>query len=326
MGHHQELFDRVRKNPGMWVTPVTFDSVANFVVGCDTANDGRLLRGFREWLQLRGARGSNLDWTGLVLNVAFPDSESPLDNDAAQRHAIDTLFDLLAEFDEVVSQRDGLLSIYVAFDRRSRRGGAVHFARSSSAATPGAQAVDALLRDYAELPFPPSWFAARVREIVSAANVDDVMTALPDDVRELAIAWVQETFASEPPSRRPALSRERAEREQVLVDWVRTRGRLHWPRPAGEPNMRDVERRLWLPEPALGAMKREPERILMYMEPTIVDAVIENLPDDIRDAVLAWARETFAEGKELPTPRPWRRARRGAEDALVDWLRRNERP
>lgn len=324
MSHHRDIFERVRRHPGMWVSPETFDSVASFVTGFDAARDGAVLRGFREWLQLYGARGSNLAWPWLVLALAFPNDEpgeGSLVDAAAHRHAIDTLFELFAEFDDVVGQRDGLTAIYVAFDRRSRRGGAVAFARRSTATSPGARAVDALLDSYAELPFPASWFPARVRELVSPETIADVMEWLPDDVRELVIAWVQQTYAADPARARPALSPEQVAREQLLVDWVRAQSRLHWPRIAGEPALGPIERRLWWPEPALGAIKRQPARVLTYLDPAIVDAVIEHLPDDIRAAVIAWARETFAPGRELPTPRPWA-ARRGAEEALVAWLAR----
>src|SRR5262245_323154 len=105
MRHHQELFERVRKRPGMYLPCWdTFPEVVGFVTGYDYACEGGTLCGFKQWLVLRLGFGSNLGWPALVLDAAFPDSK---DSEAelsagsrAQRHAIDTLFNLLAEFDE----------------------------------------------------------------------------------------------------------------------------------------------------------------------------------------------------------------------------------
>jgi hypothetical protein len=70
---------------------------------------------------MRVGQGSNLHWSALVLDVAFPsigDPEKALVNNEAHRHAIDTLFSLLAEFDEKVrSQHDGLRQVFADYER-----------------------------------------------------------------------------------------------------------------------------------------------------------------------------------------------------------------
>ena len=122
MGRHRQLFENVRKRPSMYLGPVvTYEVVAAFVHGYDLACEGGLLAGFREWLVVRLGEGSNLAWTALVLDFAFPGA-SPTDKalrawPEAERHAIDTLFDLLAEFDEVRSKRDGLREIFLAYEQ-----------------------------------------------------------------------------------------------------------------------------------------------------------------------------------------------------------------
>jgi len=120
--HHRELFENVRKRTGMYVVPETYEMVAAFVFGYDCACEGGLLAGFREWLVLRLDGGANLAWPGLVLDVAFPRSKDRASRELsrsakAQRHAIDTLFTLIDEFDSVRAERDGLKDIYVRYDR-----------------------------------------------------------------------------------------------------------------------------------------------------------------------------------------------------------------
>jgi hypothetical protein len=83
------------------------------------------------WWVLREPSGANLAWPALVLQIAFPKSGDPqkeLSNPTAERHAIDTLFDLIAEFDKVRAEYDGLKKIFqasVAEPRVPARGGRV---------------------------------------------------------------------------------------------------------------------------------------------------------------------------------------------------------
>ena len=120
MRHHRELFENVRKRTGMFFRNETYDVVAAFVYGYDQAYEGGLLRGFREWLIVRLRTGSNLAWPALVAHAAFPNAKSPQNEvcvDAAtERRAIDTLFDLLGEFDEVVGKHDGLKDIFREYE------------------------------------------------------------------------------------------------------------------------------------------------------------------------------------------------------------------
>lgn len=124
---HNDVFDRIRKQPGMYLQETTYAAAAAFVLGYDLACEGGALVGFREWLVLRLGKGSNLAWFALVPHYAFPESSSPQDavtaNSDAQRHAIDTLFDLIAEFQRERCEPDGLRTILTAYtawlERRS---------------------------------------------------------------------------------------------------------------------------------------------------------------------------------------------------------------
>ena len=121
MMHHQVLFDSVRRHPGMYFLEETYAVIAAFLQGYDSAYEGGLLAGFREWLVVRLMTGSNLGWPALVLHAAFPDEQSPQNalraKPDAERVAIDVLFNLLAEFDEIRRQRDGLKDIFVAYEK-----------------------------------------------------------------------------------------------------------------------------------------------------------------------------------------------------------------
>ncbi len=121
MRQHRELFERVRTRPGMYFMDESYATVAAFVTGYDLACEGGVCTGFREWLVMRVGLGSNLGWEALALHAAFPTSANPqaavLASVETQRHAIDTLFDLLAEYDEVQSKPDGLRGVFADYDR-----------------------------------------------------------------------------------------------------------------------------------------------------------------------------------------------------------------
>jgi len=65
--------------------------------------------------------GSNLSWPALVLQASFPNTESPEDavhaNAKSERLAIETLFDLLDEFEKVRSKPNGLQDVFLAYQR-----------------------------------------------------------------------------------------------------------------------------------------------------------------------------------------------------------------
>jgi hypothetical protein len=121
MRQHRELFDDIRTRLGMYVQEETYAAAAALVVGYDLACEGGVLAGFREWLVVRLNEGPNLGWAALVLHAAFPSTkdaqQSVLADPEAQRHGIDVLFRLLAEYDDVRTRRDGLKDVFLAFDR-----------------------------------------------------------------------------------------------------------------------------------------------------------------------------------------------------------------
>lgn len=103
----------------MYFQKEDYDVVSAFVLGCDAGNDWGLLAGFREWLILRLDGGNNLVWPALVLEIAFPGegrSSAKLELPCGHHHAVETLFDLLAEFLEVRNKRDGLREIFEKYE------------------------------------------------------------------------------------------------------------------------------------------------------------------------------------------------------------------
>lgn len=121
MRQHRELFEDIRARFGMYLQDETYAAAAALVLGYDLACEGGVLAGFREWLVVRLNGGPNLGWTALVLHAAFPAATDPqqavLASPETQRHAIDVLFGLLAEYDDVRTGRDGLRGVFLAFDR-----------------------------------------------------------------------------------------------------------------------------------------------------------------------------------------------------------------
>ncbi|HEU5375094.1 MAG TPA: hypothetical protein VFV38_06625 [Ktedonobacteraceae bacterium] len=145
---YRELFQQMRKHPGMWGLDGSYGQFCAFLRGCDEGNARSLLIGFREWLvvQFKGShRPDNVDWSSLILWLAFPECWRPtplwaderiavytLDlpvgtqtepvetwpdrhvNDHAKR-AVDMLFDLLDAFWEQREQFRGLTKIFAEY-------------------------------------------------------------------------------------------------------------------------------------------------------------------------------------------------------------------
>jgi hypothetical protein len=113
-----QALERVRKSPGMYISPVEFDVMAAFLQGFHVATNGGLLQGFREWLVIKLDHGNNLAWSQLVLHLAFPETPSPehcLVQNGGQQRAIDVLFRLVEEFWQAKESPRGLRGVYVEY-------------------------------------------------------------------------------------------------------------------------------------------------------------------------------------------------------------------
>lgn len=118
--------DRVRAAPGMYVPFPEFDLVASLVIGLDLATNSSFLKGFKEWLVLKVGYGQNLGWTELVLSIAYPRAAQPRDlltTPDAHAHACRTLFDSLEGFLAEVNRPDGMIELFLRYDKwlRSNR-------------------------------------------------------------------------------------------------------------------------------------------------------------------------------------------------------------
>lgn len=112
--YYRDLLAAVRQRPTMHVLDASYATMSAFVLGCDAGSSGGMLTGFREWLIVRLGTGNNLAWTALIRHLTPGGLVHPLtaETDAA---AVSTLFDLLDEFLEQRERRDGLLTIYSAY-------------------------------------------------------------------------------------------------------------------------------------------------------------------------------------------------------------------
>jgi hypothetical protein len=108
---------KVRKSPGMYVSPLSFDAVVAFVQGFDTAVRGGLLVGFREWLIISLDEGSNLAWPVLVSTFLARAQSSAADDE--QR--IEGLFAAIEKFLLLCDAPEGKRRIYVSYEAWLRR-------------------------------------------------------------------------------------------------------------------------------------------------------------------------------------------------------------
>jgi hypothetical protein len=118
---HKVTFDKVRRSTESWVQPATYEVVVAFVSGYDAACEFGVLAGFREWLILRSrSEITNRVWDAYVLQIAFPkfaDPREALTSEETHKHAIDTMFALIDEFDETAIKPGGLNEIIRGYDK-----------------------------------------------------------------------------------------------------------------------------------------------------------------------------------------------------------------
>lgn len=84
----------------MYLANGTFDEAVSLLIGFDLATHREALRGFRDWIAKRTGHESNLHWSGLILQIAFPgqDFSKGLSSKADQQTAISVLVSQLEEF------------------------------------------------------------------------------------------------------------------------------------------------------------------------------------------------------------------------------------
>jgi hypothetical protein len=117
-----EVLANLRKRPGMYLYPVTYDTAVAFVDGYDAAIRRGLLVGFREWLVVKLDRESNLIWSIRVIDLmqrttGMKELKSPDDHEAA----IEFLFATLEQFLNERDEWGGMRRIYVAYERWLRQ-------------------------------------------------------------------------------------------------------------------------------------------------------------------------------------------------------------
>ena len=112
--------------PGMYICRIEFYSAAAFVDGYNSATDGQLLEGWREWLIVKVQSGNNLSWHGLFLWLAFPGDHPPGEKavaDADQAALITQLGDTLNAFWADRDRVEGLATIMKQYQRWLNRQG-----------------------------------------------------------------------------------------------------------------------------------------------------------------------------------------------------------
>jgi hypothetical protein len=116
------LIADLRKRPLMFLRKNDYSSNAMFILGADVALNGRLLNGFRAWLDETHPVATNMAWFNRVLYVAFPGISTPWDlldqgDFDANHKAIETLFSCLETFFTVQQQKSGTMDCTEVDDR-----------------------------------------------------------------------------------------------------------------------------------------------------------------------------------------------------------------
>lgn len=152
-------------------------------------------------------------------------------------------------------------------------------------------------------------------QIISHLCLDDVdgyMASLPSDFREVAVDYVQATYASgQETIRLVEATPELVEKESALREWVARAGRLHFPRHADEPDMAAIVSRLemlrpkWQVDPS--RVVKRPWKLFQWAMGQDLEQVLDDLPPDAANAIVEWARggrryqdKWHSEPSELP--------------------------
>jgi hypothetical protein len=104
----RQLIAAIAQRPGMFTGRVSYERMAQFLNGYDFGVQragGRGFNGIRDWLLDRLGHASNLVWTSIVLQIAFPGQDLYPDALPPEQdeHALSVLFTLLDEF---LTERD----------------------------------------------------------------------------------------------------------------------------------------------------------------------------------------------------------------------------
>jgi hypothetical protein len=88
------------KRPTMHIPRLDYNSAVSFLLGFDSAREGEILAGFREWLIVKLGYGNNLAWSELVLRLAYPEPGArPCELPATdQERLVGLLFATIEEF------------------------------------------------------------------------------------------------------------------------------------------------------------------------------------------------------------------------------------
>lgn len=122
MQSHRGVFESVKSSLGIHFSAERYATVEAFVLGYDAACEGGALAGFREWLVVRLDRAPNLTWPGLALLAVFPEGRQARSTQD-EKNAINTLFELIAAFDDERNKHDGLRRILANYEEWSRSKG-----------------------------------------------------------------------------------------------------------------------------------------------------------------------------------------------------------
>ncbi|MEU3610169.1 hypothetical protein AB0E83_32745 [Streptomyces sp. NPDC035033] len=115
----RELILRVRENPGGYGLGSAYHPVAMFLAGYDLARSGGMLRGFHEWLCVRGGELSAQHWIRRIPSEAVPDLRfQGFERFTAEqdRRSVEHLLSSVLGFLAVRDDRRALPKMYAAYD------------------------------------------------------------------------------------------------------------------------------------------------------------------------------------------------------------------
>lgn len=159
--------------------------------------------------------------------------------------------------------------------------------------------VDLLMETCLRQGAEPDFLPGLIVEFLPPDRVDAYMAGLSADLREVAINYIQEMFASGQEGLRLGDAPQSfMDREAALRAWVVRSGRYHHPRASSEPEMTEVFDRLacFAPRPSrvdAARLVKRPWALIKWVPEDRLEDTLRECPEDAAKAVEAWAGGVF---------------------------------
>lgn len=114
--HLPPVIERLRRSQSTFFVPMTFNTCVSFLLGFNSAQEGGLLFGFREWLIVKLGEELNAAWPAFIIKLALRSGRTSFDPDEQSEENVAYLLDTLDTFLAERSTYTGARAIFLRYD------------------------------------------------------------------------------------------------------------------------------------------------------------------------------------------------------------------